>query len=152
MYKYTGDYYNAKGGLFGLAIPLLGKLARGAAGLLTKRKGAVQAIGRFITRPSTAQARTAVALAGAGAGALALRKIRGKRDASMFEDMGMGAGRGFGGGGRRMNTLNPKALSRATRRIKGFKDRAQGALAQLGFKVVRTGTGGGRRTTSRVCR
>lgn len=161
-YKYTGDYYRRRagdyyrsqaGGLFGLALPLLGKLGKAGLGLLTKRKGAAAAIAKFATRPTTTQARTAVGVAAGLAGAFGVGKARGKKAALMDEGMmaGVSGGRGFGGGGRRMNTLNPKALSRATRRIKGFKDRAQSALSQLGFKVVRTGGGGGR-STSRVCR
>jgi hypothetical protein len=48
---------------------------------------------------------------------------------------------------RRMNALNPRALTRATRRLHGFHSKSKKALRELGYTVVRTGTarGGGKK-------
>lgn len=49
----------------------------------------------------------------------------------------------WAGAGRRrrsMNVLNPKALTRATRRLCGFRTKATSALRELGYTVARTGT------------
>lgn len=49
---------------------------------------------------------------------------------------------GGGGNGKRrtMNHLNPKALSRATRRVEGFVKKARKAVSPLGYTVVRRGS------------
>lgn len=54
------------------------------------------------------------------------------------------AGGLFGRGGARkrrtMNHLNPKALTRATRRVEGFVKKARKAVSPLGYTVVRRGS------------
>lgn len=44
-------------------------------------------------------------------------------------------------GRRSMNHLNPRALSRATRRVEGFVKKARKAVSPLGYTVVRRGSG-----------
>lgn len=54
------------------------------------------------------------------------------------------AGGLFGRGGkqrRTMNHLNPKALSRATRRVEGFVKKARKAVSPLGYTIQRRGAG-----------
>lgn len=63
------------------------------------------------------------------------------------------AGPMIAAGGRRrrsMNHLNPKALTRATRRVEGFVKKARKAVSQLGYTVVRRGSGRGK--SSRKCK
>lgn len=53
---------------------------------------------------------------------------------------------------RHMNVLNPRALTRANKRLCGFRDLAKRSLGELGYRVERAGSGRSCKPKKRGCR
>jgi len=151
MYKYSGDYtYSRMVGDYYRGDPFLGGLIRTALPVLFK---GAKAVGTKLLGKGAA--RVAPTLVPALPGAAALTAAAVTRSALQKVPPGMKPVPGLKGkvqrflpGGatgffkrRTMNPLNPRALTRATRRLEGFRTKATKALRELGFTVSRVGRG-----------
>lgn len=144
---YRGDYYRGDlGGFLKKAGKAIGGVARTVVGNLVPGGGIVNTVLDSLTRgrgPSNAAMVTQSGVIGTAVriGSKVLPTVLAGKE---MYDIGKGFGL-FGGGGngkrRTMNHLNPKALSRATRRVEGFVKKARKAVSPLGYTVVRRGSG-----------
>lgn len=160
MYKYTGDYYGrAMVGDYYSGDPGIGGFLKGAFGVAKRLAGKAPFVGTALTvgglakraliRPSPALARTvagtalavpilrAATMNGAPAGQVPRGGFKGRLQRFL-----PGGATGFVKR-RTMNHLNPKALTRAMRRVEGFRQKATRALRLQGFVIKRAGGGGG---------
>lgn len=150
-YRYQGDYLYARGrGGF----PLIGGLIAKVAPKLIAGAGKLLGIGGKTVTPAIAPialptvARTVPAVAAPTVGSILKNlPIFGGAAVGAVGAMGISALLGGKKKRRTMNPLNPKALSRATRRLCGFRDKSKKALSELGYTVTRTGVA--HRCTSR---
>ena len=151
MAYYRGDYYRGdyyRGDIFKSIVKGIGGAVKGfvTGGPLGAITGAVGAVAK---RPTPTQpmlqlpvATHAGVVSGIGTairvGSKILPPILAGKEALDL------AGGLFGRGGARkrrtMNHLNPKALTRATRRVEGFVKKARKAVSPLGYTVVRRGS------------
>lgn len=155
---YRGDYYRGDlGGFFRKAVGVVGGAAKGfilGGGPVGAITGAVSAL-RAKT-PSNASQMSVAGTMGIGgtilrAGAKVLPPLlAGKEIFDVVRQFNPFGGGGGGGRRRSMNHLNPKALSRATRRVEGFVKKARKAVSPLGYTVVRRGSA--RCAPKRKCR
>lgn len=155
---YRGDYYRGDlGGFLKKAVKVVGA---GVGGFITGGpvgaiKSGISALAKPTAMSNSAAIANTVGTMGIGGSIL---KAGGKLVGPILAgkevyDMGKGFGL-FGGGGngkrRSMNHLNPKALSRATRRVEGFVKKARKAVSPLGYTLQRRGAG--RCAPKRKCR
>lgn len=160
MSYYRGDYYRGdyyRGDLGGF-LKKAGKVVGAAAGGFFSGGpvGAITAGIGAIRRAPTNSAVISNVAGSMGIGGTILKAggkvlgpiLAGKEVFDVVKGFGL-----FGGGNgkrRTMNHLNPKALSRATRRVEGFVKKARKAVSPLGYTVVRRG--GGKCAPKRKCR
>jgi hypothetical protein len=146
---YRGDYYRGDlGGFFKKAAGVVGGAVKGfiTGGPLGAVSGAAGAI---IRRPSSNSAAIpAVGMIGTQAGILgtgvkiATKVLPPLLAGKEIYDFGTQIFGGSNGRKRRtMNHLNPRALSRATRRVEGFVKKARKAVSPLGYTIQRRGAG-----------
>lgn len=136
-YRAGGNIFKTIGGVVGGAVK--GLIKGGPFGAITGAIGGAVST----TRQNVADA----TLAAGGTGSAYTPALRAKHNAAIVAakqrqqiTAGPSAAMGGGGGGfgrRHMNTLNPKALRRAARRLEGFEKHAKKALRPLGLHVVR---------------
>lgn len=170
MYRYSGDYSQARAvGDYLRGDPGFGSLLKGAIGIGKKLAGRLPGIGTALTigglakraliRPSPAVARTVAATALAIPATLGVRAAVRDIPPGQIKVPGIkGVVQRFLPGGATgfrkrptMNTLNPKALNRAIRRIEGFRSKAVKALQTQGFVVKRRGGAGLTRRGQMAC-
>lgn len=145
---YRGDYYRGDlGGFLKKAVKVVGAGVGGfvTGGPVGAIKAGIGALAKPTAMSNAAVISNAVGTMGIGGSIL---KAGGKLVGPILAgkevfDIGKGFGLFGGGNGKRrtMNHLNPKALSRATRRVEGFVKKARKAVSPLGYTVVRRGSG-----------
>lgn len=149
MSYYRGDYYRGdyyRGGI-GDFLRKAGKVAVGAlGGFITGGPGGaiMGAVGGASKAQLPVQNPISEVIAAVGLPARLPAGILGTKAAMA----GVISGSSVVYSGRRrrsMNHLNPKALTRATRRITGFVKKARKGVSPLGYTVVRRGSGGKRK-------
>ncbi len=144
---YRGDYY--RGDLKSFFKKTVGVIGGAVGGFLTGGPlGAAKSVATAIlggnnrpvmATPTTVATQSSVLGTAVRVGARVLPPILAGKE---ILDVGRGFFGGRGGNGRRrtMNHLNPKALTRATRRVEGFVKKARKAVSPLGYSVVRRGS------------
>lgn len=146
MYRYQGDYHVGRGrGDYLYArgrggIPLIGALLAKVA------PKAISAVGKLLNIGKKAASNLPVPYVAPAAGAagtsMAKSVLTGAAAGAAGTAIAEAVLNGNGGARKKrrsMNPLNPKALTRATRRISSFHDRSAKALRQLGYTVQRQG-------------
>jgi len=154
---YRGDYYRGDIGSFfkkaarAVGGAVAGFVTGGPVGAVTGALGSLgRAGGSSATAPITYPAATQpfVGPAIRIGSKIIPPLLAGKEAVDLIK--GLNPFGGSNGKRRTMNHLNPKALSRATRRVEGFVKKARKAVSPLGYTVVRRG--GGRCAPKRKCR
>lgn len=145
---YRGDYYRGDlGGFFKGVGKVIGGGVKGfiSGGPLGAIGGAVAALKKPSMAMPIATSAPLVPIAGTmgigGAIKIGSKILTGIGAVEGAQAVAGFFGRNGNGGKRRtMNHLNPKALSRATRRVEGFVKKARKAVSPLGYTVVRRGS------------